>query len=146
MEHYDQQGSSPLPKGIFTTQYRNGTATAAGTHAAAEFVLTAALSSLNISSIWRLGKLAGVPNPGNSSKWMDGTAKPGQRYPLRIAMMLIMKLDGTIKDYRQIDRILWDEGIIVEKSGVRQKLPGRTGSSTLATFRESLPPWVQEGD
>jgi hypothetical protein len=61
-------------------------------------------------------------------------------------MMLIMKLDGTIKDYRQIDRILWDEGIIVEKSGVRQKLPGRTGSSTLATFRESLPPWVQEGD
>ena len=65
-------------------------------------------------SIYGLGRLLGLPFPNNIYRWLDGSARPSQRYVLRLARLLLLHTAGV--KLIAIHHINWDtDGEIVYK-------------------------------
>ena len=68
-------------------------------------------------TIYGLGRLLGLPFSHNIYRWLDGQARPSQRYVLRLARLLLLHSAG-LKMFT-VHHINWDtDGVIVYKERV----------------------------
>ena len=71
-------------------------------------------------------------------RWLSGERRPGQIYVIRMAQLLLMKLEGT--DFRLIETIDWSTGATVQKGGIPGKpLKGTVKAQALAKFLDLTP-------
>lgn len=66
-------------------------------------------------------------------RWLSGERRPNQIYTIRMAQLLLMKLEGT--DFRLMDHVDWTTGAVVLKGGIPGKpLKGSVKSQAMAKF------------
>jgi hypothetical protein len=108
--------------------------------AASELTCRTAIEDLQLSSVWRLGKLLGMRWPGHASRYLTGEYRISPLYLVRLCQLYHLAWKEGL-DLRLVDSIDYENFSIHMKSGIKKKLPGQT--SSLDRFMEA-PPWVQQ--
>ena len=78
-------------------------------------------------SPYRLGWLLGVPRNEMVYRWLGCEKRVSQKYSVRLARLLIMKLLGT--DFRFIKAIDWSTGQIIGKETISKMTPAHKAMS-----------------